>query len=130
MPCHTAHPLPGVPKSSNPFFSWLFNSSITEGELVHWTWTGNGIESKNDFADLTCSTVFAERAITNSFKPVRSFKTSLMSFNAGRSNSSYKQGIKMLVDLFLRLLFNSLSKFLVTPYSCIVVIKPCWKSIF
>jgi len=35
IPCQTAHPLPGVPKSSHPFFSWLFNSSITEGELVH-----------------------------------------------------------------------------------------------
>ena len=68
---------------------------------------------------------YADRAITNSFKPVRFFKTSFISFNAGRSNSSYKQGIKMLVDLLLRLLFNSLSKFPVTPYSCIVVIKPC-----
>ena len=71
---------------------------------------------KNDFAALTCSIVFAESAITNSFNPVRFFKTSLMSFNAGRSNSSYKQGINILVDLFLRLLFNSLSKLCVTPY--------------
>ena len=58
--------------------------------------------------------------MTNSFKPVRFFKTSLISCNAGRSNSSYKQGIKMLVDLLLRLLFNSLSKFPVTPYSVLL----------
>ena len=87
--------------------------------------TGNGIELKNDFAALTCSTVFAERAITNSFNPVRFFKTSLISFNAGLSNSSYKQGINILVVLFLRLLFNSIRRSLVTPYSCIVVINPC-----
>jgi len=67
----------------------------------------------------------AERAITNSFNSVRFFKTSLISFNAGRSNSSYKQGINILVVLFFRLLFNSLSRSLVTPYSCIVVINPC-----
>ena len=75
------------------------------------------MDSKNDFALFTCSIDFADKAITSSFNPFKFLRTSFIDFNAGLSNSSYKQGINIAVGLFFNPLFNSLIKSFVIPYS-------------